>query len=113
MSTIVLRSEMKALAGDAVSAMILNQLCYWSVRVKRKETWFYKSCSELADELCGIASESTIRRKIKGLIEKGFLSESKELGGKWDRTIWYQVNESKVCKALQALGKTFASFWPT
>jgi hypothetical protein len=58
--------------------------------------WIYKKADELAQELLGITSDKTIRRRIKDLVEKGWLEERRNPNYKWDRTWQYHVNIKKI-----------------
>jgi hypothetical protein len=93
MTVAVLRKELVELTGDAVSALILNQLMFCSEQCSRLGGWFYKAASDLSNELHGLASQSTIRRRIRIMVESGLLEEDRGQGHKWDRTIWYRITD--------------------
>lgn len=123
----VIKEELVILTGDFKLAIILNQMIYWSERVKDfdkfiieeknryqledKETdlelqngWIYKTAEELAeDTLLGI-SASNMRTQIKKLISDGFITERTNPKFKWDRTKQYRVDLMKIQKELMKLG---------
>lgn len=100
MTVAVLRKELVELTGDPVSALILNQLMYCAEHCARAEGWFYKASNQLASELFGLASASTVRRRIRAMVQDGYLEEDSSQGSKWDRTIWYRITDK-----LRALKK--------
>lgn len=112
---VVIKEEFVALTGDFIKAILLNQFIYWSERVndfdsfiaeekRRAEQngvelnldptngWIYKSSEELAEETMLKLSASNMRKHIKDLVEKGWLSERTNPSHKWDRTKQYRVN---------------------
>lgn len=124
---LVIKEELVLLTGDIISALVLNQFIYWSNKVKDfdkflveeatrqklndgeeisnlRNGWIYKSAEEMTEELLGIASEKTIQRRMKELVEKGFLAARNNPENNWDRTIQYRVNILLIQKELQELG---------
>lgn len=118
-----LKEELVALVGDAVGALVLQQMIYWSERTRdidqylkeeatraQKEPedltcgWIYKSSDELAEELMQVASSATIRRRLQGFVDTGWLDERRNPKHKWDRTLQYRVNILKIQKDLFSLG---------
>ena len=88
----VLKEELFAITGCLEEAMILNQMCYWSERMKDIDKfleeeytmlvdhvpvlshgWIYKSASELVEEMFGAISEKTMNRVLDRLVKKNFL----------------------------------------
>lgn len=88
---IVIKEELASLIGDFKLAIILNQLIYWSERVKNfdkfmkeesnrcdKEStdldielqnrWIYKTAEDLAEEILIGVSASNMRTQIKKVI---------------------------------------------
>ena len=82
----VVRNELVDLTGDHISAMILNQLLYWTQRVKdtdlmREEDlyfkadhnthfrhgWIYKTAEELNEEIMIKSHKATVLRYLKSL----------------------------------------------
>ena len=128
----VIKEEFVALTGDVIEALILNQFLYWSDRINdidqwiREENarraaedrdeielnhgWIYKSAAQLNEELMLGMSEVTIRRKIKHLVEKGFIQERKSPSRSWDRTLQYRVNLQRIRKALNEIGYELQGF---
>lgn len=129
----VIKEEYVAITGNYIAALILNQFIYWSERaydfdkyleqeknrarvhgatVSCEETsgWVYKTADELNEELMLGLTANTVRKYIKILIEKGFLSERKNPIYKWDNTLQYRVNMVAVEKALQAEGYALSEY---
>lgn len=122
----VVKEEIVAITGDFVSALILNQLMYWSERVRdfdafiaeenrRREQsgldsitllhgWIYKSATQLSDELMIGLSAQTIGRYISTLVSLGLVSERLNPKYKWDRTKQYRVNLLAVRQAMKDKG---------
>ncbi|MEK4191466.1 hypothetical protein [Paenibacillus sp. FSL L8-0494] len=124
---VVIKEELVALTGDYVSALILNQFIYWSERVKdadkliqeetermstnglqpnlkRDHGWFYKKAEELSEELMLKASIQTIRRKIKNLIDGGWIYERRNPNYSWDKTFQYRVDLIQIMTDLSIKG---------
>jgi len=124
---VVIKEEFVALTGDIAKAIILNQFIYWSERVQDFDQfiaeeqarcqqdgtminiqltngWIYKSSEELSEETMLNLSVSNIRKHLKDLISKGWISERTNPVHKWDRTKQYRVNLAKIHKDLQKLG---------
>jgi len=128
----VIKEEFVALTGDAVEALVLNQFLYWSDRVndidqwiKEENTkraienrdeielnhgWIYKKTSELNKELMLGLSEVALRRKIKRLVERGFIQERRSPSHSWDRTLQYRVDLQKIRSALYEIGYELQGF---
>jgi|LFRM01.1.fsa_nt_gb hypothetical protein len=124
---VVIKEEFVALTGSVEKAIILNQLLYWSERIKdfdkfiteenaRKEKhgieeiedlchgWIYKTSLELSEETMLGKSPQTIRRHLDELIEKGWIQARKNPKYKWDQTYQYRVNIVKIQSDLFELG---------
>lgn len=133
---VVLKEELVALTGDATEAMVLSQMLYWAEIVqemdndlkKRIESykkleatdqvekmekqlrfgWFFKSAQELAEELMGIASQKTIKRRLDSLVEKTYLlsgaDHDKKHSNKFRKDTYYKVNFRTIQKDLEAMG---------
>jgi|GEM_PF-4713856 len=133
---VVLKEELVVLTGDATEAMVLSQMLYWAEIVqemdndlkKRIESykkleaadqvekmekqlrygWFFKSAQELADELMGIASQKTIKRRLDSLVEKTYLlsgvEHDKKHSNKFRKDTYYKVNFRKIQMDLEAKG---------
>ena len=123
----IAREEYIAITGDFIAGIILNQLIYWSGRVRdnvkfieeeeriasmRGKTidsplaygWIYKTSAQLAEELVLPVSVQTIRRHISKLVKLGFLAERNNPKHRWDRTLQYRVNLNAIKSALAENG---------
>ena len=129
----IIKEELVALTGDFKSAIVLNQMLYWSERTKDAKTflkeeeerlkislgkefneeyilddfkhgWIYKSSEELSNECMINASVSTIRRYLKQLIENGWVDERRNPKYKCDKTMQYRVNIYKIQSDLFKIG---------
>ena len=127
LNRVVIKEELVQLTGDFKLAIILNQMIYWSERVKDfdkfiaeekqryeredkasdlelQNGWIYKKAEELAEEtLLGISS-SNMRAQIKKLIDAGFICERTNPKFKWDRTKQYRVDLMKIQTELIKIG---------
>ena len=125
----VIKEELVALTGDWRSALVLNQLLYWSTRTKDADKfleeersrdpdmnvelthgWIYKAASELAEELMIGVAETSILRYMSILVEKGWVDRRRNPRHKWDRTWQYRPNILKIQTDLQALGYALADY---
>jgi hypothetical protein len=119
----VLREEFFAITGCLEDAMILNQMCYWSERVKDIDKfleeeytmlvdhvpilahgWIYKSASELTEEMFGAISEKTMNRVLDRLVKNSFLRRRVNPNPKYrfDKTYQYRVNFVEIIIKLQS-----------
>lgn len=123
---VVIKEELVALTGSVDAAIVLNQMIYWSERVKdfdefiKEENfrstkqgiepaeflngWIYKTADELETELLGFKSSKTIARILTELVQKGWLSRRRNPKYKWDKTYQYRFNYLAVQKELAAIG---------
>ncbi|MBL8675987.1 MAG: hypothetical protein JNJ47_00955 [Alphaproteobacteria bacterium] len=125
----IAREEFVDLTQDLMMAMILNQLLYWSQRVKdfdlfleeekafsteyerpTRYGWFYKSAIELSEETMLRLTKVTMRKYLHCLIENGWISERANALNKWDRTTQYRVNLKNLHIDLQKLGWDLPGF---
>lgn len=129
----IIKEELVALTGDFTKAVILNQFIYWSERVRdidkfieeeirrlntegmdsnisKQHGWIYKTAEELSEETMLGLSPSTIRRHVKVLVEKGWLSERKNPKYRWDNTLQYRPNIIKIQKDLHSLGYSLEGY---
>ncbi len=101
----VLKEELVALTGDAISALVLQQFLYWSERVNdhddflaeerdrggndlsdhMRHGWIWKSARELTIELMNVASQETIRKRLLDIVEARWLAR-RESPKAWDNT---------------------------
>ncbi|MEK3977885.1 hypothetical protein MKY37_02205 [Psychrobacillus sp. FSL K6-2836] len=122
----VIREELIAVTKNLFGAVILNQLLYWTKRVKDYEQfateeinriqnpdenmnqnllygWIYKKADELREETMLCCNENTIRNHLKMLVTKGYLDQRNNSKHKWDRTYQYRVNLKKLMEDLNTL----------
>jgi len=129
----VIRKEFVLLTGDHFSAVVLNQLLYWTLRVKDFDLyleeekvfgsnvqdhpihpessessqygWIYKTATDLSEEtLLGI-SKTTMRKYLKVLIDQGWVEERANTIEKWKKTTQYRVNIRKLHTDLISIGR--------
>jgi len=119
LNRVVIKEELVELTGDFIKAVLLNQFIYWSERVKdfdkfiqeersRVENdgkelnidlqngWIYKKSEELSKETMLNMTAKSIRNHVKELVNRGFLSERTNPKFKWDKTMQYRVNLTKI-----------------
>ena len=134
----VIKEEYVAITGDTTEAIILNQLIYWSERIKdfdkfileeaqrklqapnsssnEEDTqellhgWIYKKASELKDEIMSTDSEVTINRKVNSLVSKGLVDRRRNPKLRYDRTYQYRVNFHNLIVALAEKGYTLEGY---
>lgn len=134
---VVIRESFVKLTGDAsgISAAILNQFLYWTERTgdemlmkeiealekegkieeaeeKRqnlRDGWIWKSAKDLQEELM-ISSHKTIERRLKELVQKGFLLRRTNPKFNWDKTYQYKVNLEFIQAELHKLGYTLEGY---
>lgn len=122
----IIRREFVDLTGDHFSAVVLNQLLYWTQRVKDfdqlleeersfnpdcnvhpRHGWIYKTANELIEETMLKATPPTMRKYLKQLIDHGWIDERPHPLDKWKKTTQYRVNLRKLHKDLSAIGHTY------
>lgn len=125
----VIREEFVVLTGDALIAVVLNQLLYWTLRVKDfdllleeekrfspecvlplKHGWIYKSAQDLINETMLCISKATMGRYLNVLIEHGWVDQRPNPYDKWNKTIQYRLNLTKLQKDLISLGYSLPGF---
>ncbi len=132
----IIRKEFVMLTGNHFSATILNQLLYWTLRVKdfdlfleeertlpilekneensddpKSHGWIYKTAHELIDETMLGISHPTMRKYLKQLIDEGWIWERVHPHSKWNKTTQYRVNIKKILKDLIAIGHHLPSIY--
>ena len=130
---IVIKEELVAITGDFILAVILNQFLYWTERVRdfdkmleeektiaEKEGidlktplkcgWIYKKAEELIEETMLGISQTSMRNKIKLLIQMGFLTERNNPNYKWDHTKQYRVNFYNLKNELEKHGYSLQGY---
>ncbi|WP_172967572.1 DnaD domain-containing protein [Weizmannia acidilactici] len=125
---VVIKEELVALTGDYKLAIVLNQMLYWSERIadfdqfileEKKRMirenidlsclelqygWIYKKADELAKECMITNSGATMRRYLDKLCERSWLSKRINPKYRWDKTMQYRVNLTKIQRDLAKLG---------
>lgn len=122
----VIRKEFVELTGDHFSAVILNQLLYWTQRVRdfdfllQEEScgsppnpkalprygWIYKTANDLIEETMLGMTHPTMRKYLKHLIDQGWIDERSHPNDKWNKTTQYRVNIRKLQGDLTAIGRS-------
>ena len=86
-------------------AIFLQQLHYWLNRkphIVEEKGWVYNPYRAWVDQLC-FMSESTIKRTIKNLIDKGIVITANFNRMKFDRTLWYSIDYSKLDEYIKGI----------
>lgn len=137
---VVIKEELVALTGKVNHAVVLNQMIYWSERVKDsdrfikeemdrqrrfmdgsqeseedvkdylKNGWIYKTADEMVEECMNITSRQTMSRIFNDLVKNGWLDKRKNPKYKWDKTWQYRVNLTKIQMDLQKLGYSLEGY---
>ncbi len=129
LKSVVIREEFVALTGDTYKAVVLNQLIYWAQRtqdydkfileeqkrnpdcnVGLQHGWIYKKSQELVEETMLQISAVTMRRIIKGLVERGWVDERTNLENMWDKCLQYRPNLIRIQQDLHAQGFPLSGF---
>ena len=119
----IIRREFVELTGNLFSAVILNQLLYWTLRVKDfdylleeekrfqpncnvspRHGWIYKTAPELNEETMLGLSPPSIRKYLKLLIDEGWIDEREHPTEKWNKTTQYRVNVRRLEEDLDHQG---------
>lgn len=119
----VIREEFLELTGHAYKAILLNQLYYWTQKVKdfdemlleeknrdpdnEKELrhgWIYKSAPDFLKETLLRVSKFTFYRHMNYLIEKGWVETKGHPTHAWDKTTFYRLNLEAIHRDLNVLG---------
>lgn len=136
----VIKEELVELTGDFKEAVVLNQLIFWSERVKDsdqfiheelerqrkfadgsvettedikenlKNGWIYKTSEEMIAEVMITCGRKTMDRIFVSLVEKGFVSKRRNPKYKWDKTWQYRVNLNEVQSDLLKLGYSLEGY---
>lgn len=116
-----IRKELVKLTKHHNHAVVLNQLLYWTQRLKDFDLyvqeeqssqpfssnaygWFYKSAHELLEETLLCVTKVTLRKYIGDLVAQGWVEERHNPQNKWDKTTQYRVNLKKVQADLRKIG---------
>lgn len=122
----VIKEEYVEITGNVFRAVVLNQMLYWSERVRdfdkfiREENeiaqltgeeprplmngWFYKTAAQIAEETMLGIDDKTMRKHIAWLVDAGFIRQRTNPNNKWDRTLQYRVNLKAITQALSERG---------
>ncbi|MBU9714101.1 hypothetical protein [Evansella tamaricis] len=111
----VVTEELVALTGDYRLALPLNQMIYWSERVKSYREfideekcrwkdgssqtdhgWIYKKAEQLSEETLMRCNARTMRSYLIKLVAAGWLLERDNPFYNWDNTKQYRVNLVKI-----------------
>ena len=76
------------LLGDYNSALVLNQIIFWSDITKRKDGYFYKTYDEWNEEI--LLTEYQVRRAVKKLKDLGLI-ETKVKKANGSPTVHYKI----------------------
>jgi hypothetical protein len=79
-------------------AVLLQQVHYWLVKsshVKEGRTWIYNTYRDWQEQL-PFWSESTIKRAVKSLEEKGLLMTANWNKSKLDNTKWFSIDYQQL-----------------
>jgi hypothetical protein len=93
---IPLRPELVELTGDVISALLLQQLCYWTSRTRNADGWIYKTGPDLAEELSNGASARTINRKLAALEAAGLIRSRESVRRHSGTARDYAVNRTDI-----------------
>lgn len=126
----LIRKELVALTDNHDKAIVLNQLLYWTERIKDfdlwleeeknfnpknaalpQHGWIYKTAKDLIKETLLCINRTTLRRYMTFLIHKGWVDERLNPSNKWDKTLQYRVNLRKIQNDLSALGRTLPDIY--
>lgn len=85
------------------SAILIGNIYFWIEKNKANEKHFYDgtfwtyNSIKAFNELFPYISESTIRRSLKSLEEKGLIKTGNYNKAGYDRTTWYSITEKGFC----------------
>lgn len=85
-------------------AIFLQQLHYWLNRkphIVEEKGWVYNPYKTWQEQLC-FMSESTIKRTVKNLVDKGIVITANFNKMKFDRTLWYSIDYDKLDECVNA-----------
>lgn len=87
-----------AVALGINEAILLQKINFWlNCKPKNSDgrSWIYNTYKSWQEQL-PFFSESTIRRTLKHLIDKGFIITGNFNLNKFDQTLWYSINYEKL-----------------
>lgn len=120
----MIKKSYVTITGSVGEAAVLNQLVYWSERVKDAAAakaedessqndytvenlpsfgWIYKTAKELSNEIM-LGSARTVARRLESLVIKGFILRRHNPNFRFDHTYQYRVNTKLIEKKLAETG---------
>jgi len=130
----VIREELIVLTKDLEKAVLLNQLLYWTrrshdfdemleeesafqteegkelLRTLPRCGWIFKSSEDLLLETMLSCSSSSVRRKLKEMVESGRLEERANPYNNWDKRRQFRCNLKTLQENLNKLGYVLPGF---
>lgn len=119
----LIREEFLELTGHPYKAILLNQLYYWTQKVKDfdemlkeeqerqinndielRHGWIYKSAKDFVHETLLNVSKHTFYRHMNYLLEQGWVETKSHPTHAWDKTTFYRLNLDKIYEDLQEIG---------
>ena len=130
LTRVVIKEELVDLLGDFKKALVLNQMIYWSQRVKDfddfikeenlrtlmyskfqdenipklKNGWIYKTAKQLSRELLNSVGKQKVGLILIELEKLGYLQSRRNPLYEWDRTKHYRLNIALIQSDLLKLG---------
>lgn len=126
---VVVKEEFVALTGDHEKALILAQIEYWHARpqeidkyiheeldrarrsgadithaIQPTQGWIYKDAEELIEETMLSISRQTMRRRLKDLVDSGWVLQRNNPHHTWDQTLQYRLDLLKIRDDLRNIG---------
>jgi hypothetical protein len=83
--------------GDLTTAVLLNQIVFYSDKSKRTDGFFYKTYKEWEEEVC--LSERQVRHSVNKLKDKGVV-ETKLMKANGSPTVHYRLNYDKLVDSI-------------
>lgn len=83
--------------GDLTTAVLLNQIVFYSDKSKRTDGYFYKTYKEWYEDCC--LTERQVRHSVKKLKDKGVL-ETKLMKANGSPTVHYKLNYDKLVESI-------------
>lgn len=85
------------LTGDLTTAILLNQIVFYSDKSKRKDNFFYKTYKEWEEEIC--LTERQVRYSTKKLVSSGYVETAlKKANGA--PTVHYKLDFDKLLDSI-------------
>ncbi|MCU4734213.1 hypothetical protein OCE56_28715 [Bacillus cereus] len=85
------------LTGDITTAILLNQIVFYSDKSKRTDGFFYKTYKEWKDEIC--LTERQVRYSTRKLVDRGLVETVlKKANGA--PTVHYKLDYNKLVESI-------------